>query len=96
MSDFFVISPCATANGVEIRLDGRRIELAKAEAAFAAIGEVVGSSAVVLLAKLGAYTISVYASGRMMVKGRRKPTDKEAGALARKIIAAMEKAGAIV
>lgn len=96
MNEFFVISPCATANGVEIKLDGKKIDMAKAGAAFARLGDVVGSSPIVLLAKTGGYTISVYGSGRMMVKGKLKPTEKAAHALAKKIIAALEKEGALI
>jgi hypothetical protein len=96
MNDFFVISPCATANGVEIKLNGKAIDLAKAGAAFTKLGDVVGSSPVVLLAKMGGYTISVYGSGRMMVKGKRKPTEKAAQALAKKILAALETEGALI
>jgi hypothetical protein len=96
MNDFFVISPCATANGVEIKLNGKKIDLAKAGAAFAKLGDVVGSSPVVLLAKIGGYSVSVYGSGRMMVKGKRKPSDKAANALAKKIVSALEKEGALI
>ncbi|MCI0503932.1 hypothetical protein L0Y65_04435 [Candidatus Micrarchaeota archaeon] len=93
---FFVIAPCTTANGVEIRLNGRRIDLARAGAAFAKLGEVAGSSPVVLLVKMGGYSISVYGSGRMMVKGERKPTDKAAQDLAKKILSALEAEGALI
>jgi hypothetical protein len=95
MNDYYVIEPCTTANGVEIKLREKRIDLAKAEAAFASLGDVVGSSGVVLLAKVGAYSVSVYGSGRMMVKGRKKPSARAAEALARRLVAALEKAGAI-
>jgi hypothetical protein len=96
MSDYFIIEPCQTANGVEIKLRDKKIGLKKAEAAFASLGEVLGNSPVVLLAKVGAYSISVYGSGRMMVKGKKKPSEKAADALARKILAALEKEGAII
>jgi hypothetical protein len=96
MSEYFIIEPCQTANGVEIKLREKRIDLKKAEAAFASLGGVLGNSPVVLLAKVGAYSISVYGSGRMMVKGKKKPSGKAADALARKILAALEKEGAIL
>jgi len=95
MSDYFIIEPCQTANGVEIKLRDRKIDLKKAEAAFSMLGNVLGCSSVVLLAKVGAYSISVYGSGRMMVKGKKKPTEKAAEALANKIMSALEKEGAI-
>ncbi|MFH0885194.1 MAG: hypothetical protein V1861_05795 [Candidatus Micrarchaeota archaeon] len=96
MNDFFVIEPCQTANGVEIKLKDRKIDLKKAEPALAALGEVLGSSPVVLLAKVGTYSISVYGSGRMMVKGKKKPSEKAARALAIKLLNALEKGGALV
>jgi len=96
MSDYFIIEPCQTASGVEIKLRDRKIDLKKAEEAFSGLGSVLGCSPAVLLAKVGAYSISVYGSGRMMVKGKKKPTGKAADALARKILAALEKEGAII
>ena len=96
MSDFFVIEPCQTANGVEIKLREKRIDLKRAEAAFSALGRVAGNSGVVLLAKVGGYSISVYGSGRMMVKGGKKPSAKSADELARRLVSALEKAGAII
>jgi len=96
MSGYYVIEPCQSANGMEIRLRGRKIDIAKAEAAFSEIGTVAGSSGVVLLAKVGAYSISAYGSGRLMVKAKKKPAAKAVEALAGKIIAALESKGAII
>jgi hypothetical protein len=95
MSDYFVVEPCQTAGGFEIKLKGKRIDLGKAGEALSSRGEVMGSSPVVLLMKMGAYSISVYGSGRMMVKGK-KLTSKAVQALAGDIVKMLEKGGAIV
>jgi hypothetical protein len=96
VNDFFVIEPCQSAKGIEIRLKGKRIDLKKAEAALAGLGEVVGSSPVVLLVKMKGLSLSIYASGRMMVKGNVRPGSKRAEALARRLVGALEKNGAII
>ncbi|MEW6722338.1 MAG: hypothetical protein AB1324_03685 [Candidatus Micrarchaeota archaeon] len=94
--NFYVVEPCATARGIEIKLRDRKLDLAKAERALSAIGEIMGSSPVVLLVKVGKYSISVYGSGRMMVKGARKSETKKVGGLAEKLVTALEKGGALV
>ncbi|MEW6035736.1 MAG: hypothetical protein AB1529_03930 [Candidatus Micrarchaeota archaeon] len=90
---YYVVEPCTTAGGIEIKLQDKRIDLKKAEKAFSRLGEVVGSSAVVLLVRLEGCSISVYGSGRMMVKG--KISQKEGQKLADRLIEALEKAGAV-
>ena len=96
MSEYYIVEPCTTAKGFEIKLKDKRIDLEKAEAALSATGEVVGKSNVVLLMKLdGGLSISVYASGRMMVKGK-KAGQKEAERLASKIYAALMDSGALL
>ncbi len=92
---YYVVEPCTTAGGIEIKLQDKRIDLKKAEKAFSRLGEVVGGSAVVLLVRLEGCSISVYGSGRMMVKGK-KLTAKAGDALARKIMKELEKEGAVI
>lgn len=96
MNDYYVIEPCQSAKGIEIRLKDKKIDLKKAGDGLARLGEVVGSSPVVLLVKLKGYSLSIYASGRMMVKGNVKPGSKKAEALAFRLIDALEKTGAIL
>ncbi|MDD5171837.1 MAG: hypothetical protein PHF60_02260 [Candidatus ainarchaeum sp.] len=95
MSDYYVVEPCTTAKGFEIKLKEKKIDLAKAEGALSSLGEIVGKSSVVLLVKLNGLSLSVYASGRMMVKGK-KASQKEADELASEICAALNKTGAIL
>jgi ribonuclease HIII len=95
MTDYYVVEPCTTAKGFEIKLKNKTIDLAKAEGALSTIGEIVGSSGVVLLVKMKGLSLSVYASGRMMVKGK-KASQKEADELASEICAALKSTGAIL
>lgn len=96
MSDYYIIEPCASANGVEIRLRGKKLDLKKCESAISPIGEAAGSGGVVLLAKVRGYSVSFYASGRIMLKAGRRVRLKEAEELAREIMDALERGGAIV
>jgi len=96
MSDYYIVEPCTTAKGFEIKLKDKKIDLMKAEGALSTIGEVVGKSGAVLLVKMEkGLSLSIYASGRMMVKGK-KATQTEADRLATKICGALEGAGAIL
>ncbi len=95
MTDYFVVEPCTTAKGIEIKLKDRRIDLKKAEAALARSGEVVASSPVVLLAKFKGVQMSIYGSGRIMVKGVKRTETRKVEALARELLAAFEAQGAI-
>jgi hypothetical protein len=95
MTGYFVVEPCTTANGVEIKLERRKILLGKAAKALDGVCEVVASSPVVLLVKAGGLQISIYGSGRMMVKGVRRTETKRVEALARKLIAALERGEAL-
>jgi hypothetical protein len=98
--EYFVVEPCNTAGGIEIKLKEKKIDLKKAETAFSEIGEVVGNASVVLLVKINKYSISVYGSGRMMVKGTepkaKKIKQKDVENLARTIIGVLEKKRAII
>jgi hypothetical protein len=98
MSSFFVVEPCNSSGGFEIKLRERKLDLKRCEAAFGRIGTVVGNTGVVLLAKVDKFTLSVYGSGRIMVKtaGRgKKPTRKDMDALAAKVMEALDREGAI-
>lgn len=92
MMDFFVVEPCSSSNGVEIRLKNRKLDLKKAETLFPS----VGTSPVVLLVKFNGYAVSLYASGRIMIKGSKKISSKVGNSLAKDIIALLEKNNAII
>ncbi|MBN1169507.1 hypothetical protein JXA56_00640 [Candidatus Micrarchaeota archaeon] len=91
---YYVVEPCTTANGFEIKLK-KRIDIGKAEHVFSKLGEIIASSPVVLLVKIKDYSASVYASGRIMIKSERKMEKKEADDLAREIVPELESGGII-
>lgn len=93
MSGYYVVTPCASANAYEIVLKERRLDLKKAEKAFASLGTVGGNTGVVLIAAVGGCSISAYASGRLMLKNLKS---KEVNALAGRIMSALENAGAVL
>jgi ribonuclease HIII len=94
--NFFVVEPCASANAYEIKLRGGRLNLKKAEKALAELGTVAAATPAVLLAKIGDYSVSVYASGRLMVKGKERLESKEVNELADRLMSALEKNDAVV
>lgn len=96
MTDYFVIEPCSTANALEVKLKGKRVHLEKADKALSLIGSVMACTPVVLLTKIRKYSISVYASGRMIVKGEKKLSKKEVKDLAYEMLDVLEKHGAIL
>lgn len=90
---YFVVEPCKSSAGFEIKLK-ERLDLALAKKALRAMGGTVAAeSQVVLLAKIGDYNISVYGSGRMMVKSERKMRQAEVEELAEKIVKWLEGQG---
>ncbi len=93
---YYVVTPCASANAYEIVLKEKRLDLKKAEKALASLGSVAAATPVVLIAKIGAYSVSVYASGRVMVKGEKRLKSKDVNVLAARIMSAFEKNGAVV
>jgi hypothetical protein len=97
---YFLVEPCNSSGGFEIKLRERRLDLKRCESVLSSLGTVVGNTGVVLLAKVDDFTLSVYGSGRIMVKsairGKRKPQKKDVEALAAKLMAGLEKEGAIV
>jgi hypothetical protein len=96
MTDYFVIEPCSTSNALEVKLKGRRIDLRKASEALSLIGTVAAGTPVVLLSKIRNYSVSVYASGRMIVKGEKKLQKKEIKKLAYEMLDVLEKHSAIL
>lgn len=96
MMEYFVVEPCTTANAFEIKLKNKKLDLEKCEKALVDLGEIVASMPVVLVVRIGEYSISVYASGRLMVKSPKKLRSKAVKELANKIMSLLEKHGAIV
>jgi hypothetical protein len=100
MSRFFVVEPCNSSGGFEVKLREGRFDLSRCEIALSKIGSVAGNTGIVLLAKVDDFTLSIYGSGRIMVKGKGKGTKKPARAemegLASKLMSALENEGAVI
>ncbi|VVC04280.1 Uncharacterised protein [Candidatus Bilamarchaeum dharawalense] len=92
MTDFFVVEPCSSSNGVEIKLKNKKIDLKKAELLLSSLG----NSPVVILAKFKDYSVSLYASGRIMVKGKKKINHKQGNGIAKELITILEKGNALI
>ena len=86
---YYVVEPCKSSGGFEIKLK-EKLDLAKARKSFSKLGEVVAESPVVLLVKIKDYTISVYGSGRMMVKSEKKIRQGQIEELAKTIVSELE------
>jgi hypothetical protein len=100
MSGFYVVEPCNSSGGFEITLGGRRLDLKKCEGALSSMGSVLGNSGVVMLAKVNGFALSVYGSGRIMVKPasrkKRKPGKADMDRLAERLVKELERSGAII
>src|SRR3989338_3460192 len=61
---FYTVEPCASSNAYEIKLLDKKIILDRA-----GIGETIAKTPAVLLVKFENCSLSIYASGRIMIKG---------------------------
>lgn len=91
--EYDLVDSCTSTNSYEVKLKDRKIDLDNAEAAFSSIGESAAKTPVVLLFKIRGHAISVYASGRMLIKNI---TKKDAESLGRELVDALEKQGALL
>ncbi|MDO8554329.1 MAG: hypothetical protein Q7S22_05955 [Candidatus Micrarchaeota archaeon] len=87
------IEPCASAKAFDIVIKDKKIDIRKAEKIIDKIGRVAAATEVVLLGTLDAKPVTVYASGRVMIK---ECTRKEADKIGNKLIDALEKGKAIL
>lgn len=91
---YFVVEPCTTSNSFEIKLKNKKLNLSKAGEIFS--GSIVASTPLFLLVKLDNRSISIYSSGRMMVKSTKRLNSKSVNVLADEIVKKLEKAGALI
>ena len=85
-SEYYVIEPCTSSNGIEVKLKDKKINLKKAAKVVERTGVVVGQGPVVLLGKMNGCVISIYASGRMMLKECKTDIKKVAREIADRLI----------
>ncbi len=76
---FCTVEPCASSKAYEIRF-GNKIDMKKAEQALGKM--VLSAMEVVLLCKINGKPVSIYASGRAMIK---EVSPEEAKAISRKL-----------
>lgn len=81
MKDYYTVDPCSTSDAYEIKFI-HAFNMKKSALAFGKMGEVLAETPVVLVVKSKDVSMSVYATGRIMVT---KIDKKKAGQLAKRI-----------
>lgn len=84
----FTVEPCASAKAFDIVIKGKKIDIKKAENVLEKIGKVAAVTEVVLLGTVNSKPVTVYASGRIMIKNC---TKKDADEIGKKLISHLEK-----
>jgi hypothetical protein len=91
---FYAIEPCTSSNAFELKFRGRMIDIHRAESALGSPrGEIIAKTKVVLVVKFEGLALSVYASGRIMIKGIKK---QDAESVSARIARLLEDTGALV
>ncbi|MFA6530446.1 MAG: hypothetical protein WCT31_01855 [Candidatus Micrarchaeia archaeon] len=85
--DFCTVEPCASSNAFEIKFKSGKIDLNRV-----ALGEVLAKTPAVLICKFEGKGISIYASGRIMIKGINK---QEADKFSEEIVSSLRASGAL-
>ena len=94
MRDFYTIEPCATMNAFEIKFKkATKINLERASAALKVLGEILGQTPIVIFLKSNSYSVSIYASGRVVLKNIMR---EDAERIGRRIADALEQGGAFI
>lgn len=86
---FYVVEPCASSNAYEIKFRGKTINLDKVE-----LGMTLAKTPVILVSVFEKCSLTIYASGRIMIKGLTNRQD--ADALAERVVSLLQKTGAIL
>ncbi|HID72917.1 TPA: hypothetical protein EYP38_03160 [Candidatus Micrarchaeota archaeon] len=92
MIEYNLVDSCTSTNSYEVKFKNRKIDLKKAEPALSSIGESAAVTPVVLLFKIKGYAVSIYASGRMLIKNISK---QDAEALGKELVSALDEGGAV-
>jgi len=93
--EYDVDESCTSVDAHEIKFKKKsRIDLEKAKTAVPKIeGEVIAETPVVIMTKIDGKGVSIYASGRILVKDAEKGPSEE---IAKKLVPALENEGAIL
>ncbi|MFH1393283.1 MAG: hypothetical protein ABII71_02900 [Candidatus Micrarchaeota archaeon] len=92
MIEYNLVDSCTSTNSFEVKFKKNKIDLKKAEPVLSGIGESAAVTPVVLLFKIKGYAVSIYASGRMLIKNIEKA---EADSIAKELVSTLESGGAI-
>ncbi|NYZ77311.1 hypothetical protein H0O02_03270 [Candidatus Micrarchaeota archaeon] len=92
--EYTVDESCTSVDAYEVKLKNKmRIDLARVKAAVPkAGGEIVAETPVVLMAKINGKGVSIYASGRILIKDAERNASEE---IAKKLGPALEREGAL-
>jgi|GEM_PF-3425865 TATA-box binding protein (TBP) (component of TFIID and TFIIIB) len=85
---FYIVEPCASSNAYEIKFKGKTINLDKVE-----FGMTLAKTPVILVSVFEKCSLTIYSSGRIMIKGLNSKID--ADKLAEKVVFSLQKTGAI-
>ncbi len=93
--EYSVDESCTSVDAHEVKFRKKStIDLAKAKSAVPKIdGEVVAETPVVIMTKIDEKGVSIYASGRILIKDADKGASEE---IAKKLVPALENEGAII
>ncbi len=92
--EYSVDESCTSVDAHEIKFKAKKkIDLGKAKVAISKVGEMVAETPVVIMAKIDKKGVSVYASGRILIKDAERGPSEE---IAKKLVPALESEGAIV
>ena len=93
--EYSVEESCTSVDAHEVKFKSKKkIDLDKAKTAVPKIkGEVLAETPVVIMTKIDEKGVSIYASGRILIKDAEKGPSEE---IAKKLVPALEKEGAIL
>ncbi len=93
--EYTVEESCTSVDAHEVKFKSKKkIDLEKAKAAVKRIdGEVLAETPVVIMTKIRDKGVSVYASGRILIKDAEKEPSED---IAKKLVPALENEGAIL
>ena len=96
MNEYYIVEPCKSSNGFEIKLKNKRFNIEKAASVLEQEGTMMGSAAVVVTGAFEGCSISIYESGRVLIKGLEKRlSHADAERISKNLMKLLEKAGAI-
>ncbi|MBI2080010.1 hypothetical protein HYT84_04545 [Candidatus Micrarchaeota archaeon] len=90
MTSYYTVEPCASSKAFEIVFKNKRINIEKIGGS--KIGEIIAKTPVILVLNVNGKSVSIYASGRIMLKNLTKPESEE---LAKKLVKDLEESDAI-